>query len=102
MDVSGSVKAIVAGGSTEHQIDCGSATCVAGSIYVAFAFTFTTIPKVVATFSDAYTTSWQFTIQIPNSGITTSGFTAYLMYFGGGAATFYTNSANKFSWIAIS
>ena len=102
LDVSGGVNcaAIVVGGSTAKQIDCGYSsieTGTTGTVNVNFNFTFTNAPKVVVSGSLVISDQvWSFIAY----NITTTGFTVIVTYttigsFVGGPF------AIPFNWIAV-
>ena len=105
LDVSGSVNAmaIATGGSTAKQMDCGttSSTSGPGNISVSFNFTFTNIPKVVAT---AYYGGSGYMFVCYITGVTTTGFTG-LIYQLQQSTTSITGAIQTsgvgIQWIAI-
>ena len=106
LDVSGSVNAtsIIAGGPGTRtvgplQIDCGTfPSGTAGYYSISFNFTFTNIPKVVA--STTYSTAaYMFGIQITT--VTTTGFTGYANQIGPTTAGSIVNAGVGFHWIAV-
>ena len=100
LDVSGSVNAtaIVAGGSTAKQIDCGSLTVASAGSSVSFNFTFVNAPKVMCTMGSLASPNTVTTYMAYN--ITTTGFTLKgFYYYAPGPA--YGNAADIVNWIAI-
>ena len=100
LDVSGSVNAtgIAVGGSVAKQIDCGYSSGVgSATITVNFNFTFTNVPKVVATLLWSHENQMYSLVVM---SVSTTGFTAYSNVVNSGSSSVGAYGL-PFNWIAI-